>query len=80
MPDERDEAMRDLSRAREDAVRARLKARQQLKALLLRHGHRYTRQEFLDASARALSGRGQLRAARAGHRLCRISSGRARGA
>ncbi|MGD9599478.1 MAG: hypothetical protein AB7G76_16165 [Steroidobacteraceae bacterium] len=28
--------------AREDAVRARLKARQQLKALLLRHGHRYT--------------------------------------
>lgn len=41
VPDERDEAMRDLSRAREDAVRARLKARQQLKALLLRHGHRY---------------------------------------
>jgi len=38
VPDERDEAMRDLSRAREDAVRARLKARQQLKALLLRHG------------------------------------------
>ncbi len=42
IPDERDEALRDLSRAREDAVRARLKARQQLKALLLRHGHRYT--------------------------------------
>ena len=42
IPDERDEAMRDLSRAREDAVRARLKARQQLKAMLLRHGHRYT--------------------------------------
>ena len=41
VPDERDEAMRDLSRAREDAMRARLKARQQLKALLLRHGHRY---------------------------------------
>ena len=38
VPDERDEAIRDLSRAREDAVRARLKARQQLKALLLRHG------------------------------------------
>jgi transposase len=36
IPDERDEALRDLSRAREDAVRARLKARQQLKALLLR--------------------------------------------
>jgi transposase len=41
IPDERDEAMRDLSRSREDAVRARLKARQQLSALLLRHGHRY---------------------------------------
>src|SRR5207253_8709697 len=41
VPAERDEAMRDLSRGREDAVRARLKARQQLKALLLRHGHRY---------------------------------------
>lgn len=41
VPDERDEAMRDLSRARIDAVRARHKARQQLKALLLRHGQRY---------------------------------------
>jgi transposase len=41
IPDERDEAIRDLSRARVDAVRARLKARQQLKALLLRHGRRY---------------------------------------
>ena len=42
VPDERDEAMRDLSRARIDAVRARLKARQQLKALLLRQGRRYS--------------------------------------
>lgn len=42
VPDERDEAMRDLSRSRIDAVRARLKARQQLKALLLRHGFRYS--------------------------------------
>ena len=42
VPDERDEAMRDLSRARIDALRARLKARQQLKALLLRHGQRYS--------------------------------------
>ena len=38
IPDERDEAIRDLSRARQDAVRACLKARQQLKAFLLRHG------------------------------------------
>lgn len=42
VPDEPDEAMRDLSRAREDAVKARLKARQQLKALLLRQGRRYS--------------------------------------
>jgi transposase len=42
IPDARDEAIRDLSRTREDAVRARLKARQQLKALLLRQGHRYS--------------------------------------
>ena len=42
VPDERDEAMRDLSRARIDAVRARLKACQQLKAMLLRHDRRYT--------------------------------------
>lgn len=42
IPDERDEAIRDLSRAREDAVVARLKARQQLKAMLLRHGLHYS--------------------------------------
>ncbi len=42
VPYERDEAMRDLSRARIDAVRARLKVRQQLKALLLRHDRRYS--------------------------------------
>jgi transposase len=42
VPKEPDEAIRDLSRAREDAVRARLKARQQLKAMLLRHGQCYT--------------------------------------
>lgn len=41
MPDERDEAIRDLSRAREDVLRARMTARHQLKALLLRHGRAY---------------------------------------
>jgi transposase len=38
IPDERDEAIRDLSRAREDAMAARLRVRQQMKAMLLRHG------------------------------------------
>jgi transposase len=41
VPDARDEAMRDLSRAREDANAARMRARLQLKAMLLRHGHVY---------------------------------------
>lgn len=43
VPDVRDEAMRDLSRAREDAVAARLRIRQQMKAMLLRHGRDYVR-------------------------------------
>lgn len=42
IPDPNDEAMRDLVRAREDAVNARRRARQQLAAFLLRHGQRYT--------------------------------------
>jgi len=41
LPDQRDEAIRDLSRTREDVLAARLRARQQLKALLLRHGYAY---------------------------------------
>lgn len=56
VPDERDEALRDLSRAREDVVRARLKARQQLKAMLLRHGHRYCgRSSWTEAHERYLA-------------------------
>jgi hypothetical protein len=35
VPDERDEAIRDLSRAREDAIAARLRARQQLRECLI---------------------------------------------
>jgi len=42
VPEEADEAIRDLSRAREDAVRSRMKARQRLQAMLLRHGRRYS--------------------------------------
>lgn len=41
VPREDDEAMRDLSRAREDAVKAGRVARQQLSGLLLRLGFRY---------------------------------------
>lgn len=41
MPAPEDEAIRDLARTREDTRRARQKVRQQLQALLLRHGKRY---------------------------------------
>jgi len=41
LPEPGDEAIRDLSRAREDAVKARMQARLQLKGFLLRHGLRY---------------------------------------
>lgn len=41
VPDAGDEAMRDLLRAREDAVKAQRNARHQLKALLLRNDVRY---------------------------------------
>ena len=42
IPDPEDEAIRDLSRAREDAVNSRVQARHQLKGFLLRHDVRYT--------------------------------------
>jgi transposase len=41
IPDPADEAIRDLARAREDAVNARSQVRQQLKGFLLRHEVRY---------------------------------------
>jgi transposase len=42
VPEPGDEAIRDLARAREDAVNSRTQARHQLKGFLLRHGVRYT--------------------------------------
>jgi transposase len=42
IPDEKDEAIRDLCRARTDAVEDLRRLRQQLKAFLLRNGYRYT--------------------------------------
>ncbi|MCX6858359.1 MAG: IS110 family transposase [Verrucomicrobia bacterium] len=42
VPDERDEAIRDLCRARTDAVHDRRSGRNQLKAFLLRNGYRYS--------------------------------------
>ncbi len=42
IPDERDEAIRDLCRARTDAVQDLRSGRHQLKAFLLRNGYRYS--------------------------------------
>jgi len=42
VPDDQDEAMRDLTRAREDAVMATRKAKQRLNAFLLRNGLTFT--------------------------------------
>ena len=41
VPREEDEAMRDLVRAREDAVKAERVGKQQLKGFLLRHGVKF---------------------------------------
>jgi transposase len=41
VPEPADEAIRDLTRAREDGINSRTKARQQLKSFLLRHEVRY---------------------------------------
>ena len=43
VPDEEQEAMRDLTRARDDLKGQERKARQQLNAFLLRHGHHWPR-------------------------------------
>ena len=50
VPREDDEAMRDLSRAREDAVNASRTARQRLGAMLLRLGDRYNRRTTWNAA------------------------------
>src|SRR5919106_395063 len=52
IPDERDEAMRDLVRAREDAVAMQRQARQRLQALLLRNEMRYPKRTTWTAAHR----------------------------
>ena len=56
VPDEDQEAMRDLVRARADFKRAELKARQQLGAFLLRHGRRWSRGRWTRAHYAWLDG------------------------
>ncbi len=57
VPDQAHEAMRDLVRARQAAVRTVRQARQQLSGFLLRHGHHYNRPAWTLMHQRWLSGR-----------------------
>jgi transposase len=61
IPSAREEAVRDLCRARADLVDDRSRARRQLQSLLLRHGRGLSRRCLLDRQARALAGRPALR-------------------
>lgn len=67
VPDEEDEAVRDLVRARDRAMMDQCKARLRLKAFLLRLGHRYSgRGNWSDAHLRYLS---SLKFAHAGQQI-----------
>ena len=56
VPDRAHEAVRDLVRARQAAVRALRQARQQLSGFLLRHGHHYNRPAWTQMHRRWLAG------------------------
>jgi transposase len=75
VPDVSDEAMRDLVRAREDAVVMQRQARQRLAALLLRNDVRYGGKTAWTAAHRALDCRCQAGAARATACVRRIRAG-----
>jgi transposase len=56
VPDERDEAIRDLTRARDDARAARHRVRLQIQAMMLRHGRQYQgKRAWTEAHDRHLS-------------------------
>jgi transposase len=56
VPDQAHEAVRDLVRARQAAVRTLRQARQQLSGFLLRHGHHYNRPAWTQMHRRWLAG------------------------
>ena len=67
VPDERDEAIRDLVRARTDAVTDLRDNRHRLKAFLLRHGYRYSgKSSWIEAHLRYLR---ELVLAHAAHKV-----------
>jgi transposase len=66
VPDQAHEAVRDLVRARQAAVRALRQARQQLSGFLLRQGHHYNRRAWTQLHRRWLAG---LRFEQAAHHI-----------
>src|SRR3954465_10644689 len=66
IPDQAHEAVRDLVRARQAAVRALRQARQQLSGFLLRHDHHYNRPAWTQTHRRWLAG---LRFEQAAHHI-----------
>ena len=73
MPDDTDEALRDLVRAREDAVGLGTQAKHRLKAFLLRQGRRYPGRERVDAPVSPLVDGPQFSASAAAHRAAGVS-------
>ena len=69
IPDEAHEAMRDLCRARQAAVEALRRARQQVSGFLLRHGRIYADGKHWTSQASILARRATLRASGATNRL-----------
>jgi transposase len=67
VPDERDEAVRDLIRARTDAIKDQRASRYRLKGFLLRHGYKYTgKSSWTEAHLRYLR---ELVLAHAAHKI-----------
>ena len=78
IPDERDEALRDLSRAREDARASSAEGAPATQGAAAAPRTSLQGSLQLDPSARALPGRGVVHATRAEHRLRRVPQRRAR--
>ena len=75
IPDPGDEAIRDLSRAREDAVNSRVQARHQLKGFLLRHDIRYTGRTSWSIAYLPLAGDAELQRRRHSDGVHRVLAG-----
>jgi transposase len=79
VPDEKDEAMRDLVRAREDAVCVQRQAKQRLQALLLPKRDSLRRHKRLERGAPALAREAQAPQPSAANRLRGVRAGGRRG-